>query len=90
MEPKFVLTDYIEQAMAQAQIEELEETSFGGRIPSCPGVIAFGNTPSECQEELRSVLEEWMVVGFKLGHPLPVVAGIDLNSEVASEPVESL
>ena len=90
MEPKFVLTDYIEQAMAQAQIEKLGENSFGGRIPPCPGVVALGDTPSECREELRSVLEEWIVVGFKLGHPLPVVAGIDLNSEVASEPVESL
>ena len=90
MKPKFVLTDYIEQAMAQAQIEELGENSFGGRIPPCLGVIAFGDTPSECREELRSALEEWIVVGFKLGHPLPIVSGIDLNSEVPSEPVESL
>ena len=90
MKPKFVLTEYIERAVAQAQIEELGESSFGGKIPNCLGVIALGNTPSECQEELRSVLEEWLLVGLRLRHPLPVVGGIDLNSEVTSEPVESL
>ena len=90
MRAKFVLTEYIEQAMAQAQIEELEAYNFAGRIPSCPGVVAFGNSETECREELRSVLEEWIVVGIRLGHSLPVVGGIDLNTEVASEPVESL
>ena len=90
MKPKFVLTGYIEQAMSEASIEELRENSFGGRIPSCLGVIAFGDTESECRKELRSVLEEWIVVGLRLGYPLPIVVGIDLHSEVASEPVESL
>ena len=90
MGANFVLTKYIEQAMAQAQIEELEAHSFAGRIPSCLGVVAFGNTVTECREELRSVLEEWIVVSLRLGHPLPILGGIDLNTEVASEPVESL
>lgn len=90
MKPKFVLTEYITQAMAQAEIEELGESGFGGRIPACQGVVAFGDSPSECREEIRSVLEEWVLVGLRLGHPLPVLAGIDLNSEVTSEPVEYL
>jgi predicted RNase H-like HicB family nuclease len=79
MEFKFVLTDYIEQAMAQAVYEELEEDSFAGRVPPCLGVIAFAPTLAECKEELQSVLEEWMLTGFKLGDELPVIAGIDLN-----------
>lgn len=90
MEFKFVFTDYIEQAMAQAVYEELEENSFAGRIPPCLGVVAFGNTLPECQEELRSVLEDWMLVCFRMGDTLPVVAGIDLNLEHLREPVESL
>ena len=90
MEFKFVLTDYIEQAMAQAVYEELEGGTFGATIPPCWGVIAFGPTFAECKEELRSVLEEWMLVGFKLGHDLPVVAGIDLNFDVTQELAESL
>ena len=29
--------------------------------------------------ELRSTLEDWILVGLRLGHKLPVLAGIDLN-----------
>ena len=90
MEFKFVLTDYIEQAMCQAVFEELEDGSYGGTIPPCWGVIAFGKTRPECKEELQSVLEEWIVIGLRLGDALPIVAGIDLNFEVIGEPVESL
>jgi len=67
--------------MAHAIYDKLEDGTFAGRIPLCPGVVAFGNTLRECEEELRSTLEEWILVGLKLGHPLPVLAGIDLNRE---------
>ena len=89
MEFKFVLTDYIEQALTQAVYEDLGDGTFGGRIP-CLGVIAFGDTLPECQKELQATLEDWMLVGLKLGFTIPAVAGIDLNAEVACEPVESL
>ena len=70
----YILSEYIEQAMEEATYDKLEENSFSGRIPSCKGVIAFGNTLRICQDELRSVLEDWILVGFKLGHSLPVIA----------------
>ena len=88
MEFKFVLTDYIQQALAQAVYEDLEDGTFGATIPPCWGVIAFGNTMPECQEELQSVLEEWMLTGFKLGDELPVIAGIDLNFDLTPVPEE--
>ena len=90
MQGKFVLTDYIEQAMAQAVYEELEDGLFGATIPPCWGVIAFGNTKEECHEELRSVLEDWILTGLVWGDTLPIINGIDLNVEVPREPVESL
>ncbi|MEW6173827.1 MAG: type II toxin-antitoxin system HicB family antitoxin [Bacillota bacterium] len=54
----FILTDYIEQGMAQAVYDKLDDGTFAGRIQSCPGVIALGNTLRECERELRSTLEE--------------------------------
>ncbi len=90
MAARYVLTEYLEQAMAQAVFDKLEDGTFAGRIPTCPGVVAFGATPRECSEELRSTLEDWILLGIKLGHPLPVIAGIDLNHEPAREPVDSL
>lgn len=79
MSIKFVLTDYVEQALSQAAYDKLEDGTFAGRIPQCKGVIAFGATLRECQDELRSTLKDWILVGLKLGHSLPVIAGIDLN-----------
>jgi len=73
------LTSYIEAAMELAAYEKLEDGTYGGEIPSLEGVIAFGPTLRQCERELRSTLEDWILVGFHLGHALPVIAGIDLN-----------
>lgn len=86
----FVLSEYIEHALDQAFYDKLEDGSFSGKVPGCKGVIAFGSTLRECEHELRSTLEDWVLVGLKLGHPLPIIAGIDLNREPAREPVGSL
>ena len=53
-----VLTDYVEAAFEQAVLEELEKGSYGARIPGCAGVIAFGSTFQECENNLRSTLED--------------------------------
>jgi predicted RNase H-like HicB family nuclease len=78
---RYALSDYIHAAIAVSEIEQLEDGTYVGKIPNCQGVIAFGDTLSECQTQLRSTLEDWILVGLKLGHILPVIAGIDLNQE---------
>ena len=87
---RFILTGYVNQALAEAVYDKLEDGSFAGRIPSCPGVVAFSTSLSECESELRSTLEDWILVGLKLGHALPVVGGIDLNKEPQRERVEAV
>lgn len=82
---RFILTGYVEQTMAHAVYDKLEDGTFAGRIPPCKGVVAFGSTLRECEEELRSTLEDWILVGLKLGHPLPVIAGINLNRKPVYE-----
>ena len=84
---RFILTEYVEQAMGHAVYDKLEDGTFTGRIPLCKGVVAFGATLRECEDELRSTLEDWILVGLKLGHTLPVVADINLNKEPVYEPV---
>ena len=90
MAAKPVLSDYIAQAMAHAEYDKLEDDTFGGQIPPCMGVIAFGETFQECESELRSTLEDWILVGLKLGHALPVIGDIDLNWEPKREQMDSL
>jgi len=73
MAARHILSEYVTQAMAQAQYDKLEDGSFSARIPPCKGVIAFAATLRECQDELRSTLKDWILVGLKLGHPLPAI-----------------
>ena len=89
MPTQYILSDYINQAMALAVYDKLEDGTFSGKIPACKGVIAFGSTLGQCRNELHSVLEDWILVGLKLGHPLPVVGDIDLNREPVRESLEA-
>jgi predicted RNase H-like HicB family nuclease len=75
----FPLTAYIEAALELARYDKLDDGSFAGEIPRLKGVAAFGKSLRECESELRSTLEDWLLVGLRLGHKLPVPAGIDLN-----------
>jgi len=87
---RFILTGYIEEALAQAVYDKLEDGTFSGRIPSCKGVLAFGRTLRECEGELRSTLEDWILVGLKLGHELPLLGGFDLNEKPSHESLGAL
>ncbi len=90
MAPRYVLSDYVSEAMAQAVYEKLEDDSYAGRIPPCTGVVAFGVSLRECEDELRSTLEDWILVGLQLRHFLPVIEGIDLNREPTRAPVDAV
>jgi predicted RNase H-like HicB family nuclease len=85
MTGQYILTDYLENALAQAEYDKLEDNTFFGRIPACKGVVAFGATLRECETELRSTLEDWVLVGLKLGHTLPVLNSLDLNGKPEHE-----
>lgn len=90
MSGNFILSDYVEVALEQAEYDKLDDATFAGRIPSCKGVVAFAGTLRECENELRSTLEDWVLVGLKLGYELPVLANININRTPAYEPVESV
>ncbi|MCH7938704.1 MAG: type II toxin-antitoxin system HicB family antitoxin [Candidatus Marinimicrobia bacterium] len=90
MATRFILTEYVDHLLAQGVYDKLDDGTFAGRIPSCKGVVGFGGTLRECEDELRSTLEDWILMGLKLGHPLPVVADIDLNKEPTYGPVDAV
>lgn len=74
-----MITAYIERAMSKAVYEKLEDGTYCGEVPDCPGTIAFRETLYACQEELRAAVEDWLLVGLRHGDELPVLDGIDLN-----------
>lgn len=80
-----MLTEYIRAAMAKATYEILEnDGTYYGEISECQGVWANAGTLERCREELREVLEDWIVLGFQFGDPLPVIDGIELKVRQAA------
>jgi predicted RNase H-like HicB family nuclease len=73
-----MLTAYIRAAMQRATYEKLGGGSYYGEIPGLQGVWADAPTLEACRDELQEVLEDWLLLGLRLGHPLPVIEGIDL------------
>lgn len=78
-----ILTAFTSAAMREAKYKILEDGSFFGEIPSCPGVWANHKSLEDCREELQEVLEEWLIVKLRDHDPLPQIGGIDLNVTVA-------
>ena len=86
-----MLTNYIHAAMRKAHYEILpvprsedpdligNGEGYFGKIPDLQGVWANAETLEACREELREVLEEWILIGLKMGHPIPQIDGIELK-----------
>ena len=72
MAVRVILTEYVNQLMAHVVYDKLEDSTFAGQIPQYKGVVAFETTLRECEDELRFTLEDWILVGLKLDHHLPI------------------
>ena len=77
--PDELLAEYIEIAMRDSVFEVLEDDgSYFGTVPGFQGAWANADTVEECRRELAEVLEDWILLGIKLGHEIPVLPSIDL------------
>lgn len=77
-----MLIEYINKAMSKAGYDKLKDGTFSGKIPQCPGVVAFGETLYQCEQELQSSLEGWLIVKIRHGDKLPVIGRINLNKKM--------
>ena len=80
-----MLLEYIDEAMANAVYEKLEDDTYYGKIPQCPGVVALAETLYKCERALRSSLEGWLIVKIRHGDRLPVFRKINLNVKMPDE-----
>ena len=75
-----MLSQYVGAALRKAQYEILaDDSSYYGEIPDFDGVYANAKTLEACREELREVVEEWILVRVSRGLSLPVVDGHELT-----------
>ena len=74
-----MLSEYLAAALRKARYEILpEDGSYYGEIPEFDGVFANGTTLEACREELREVLEEWILLRVSRNLSLPIVEGREL------------
>lgn len=64
-----MFTQYVEQIMQTLAVYELirDKDPYYGEIKSFPGVWAQGKTLKECEQTLREVLEEWIILKIRKG-----------------------
>ncbi len=74
-----MLTEYLERAMAQTDVEKTEDGRYFASIPQFKGVWGDGDTAEESCNELRAALEEWLVIALREDETLPKIGGVSLN-----------
>ena len=73
-----MIEEYLNAGMKLAKYKLLEDNSFYANIPEAPGVWANAETLEDCRDELREVLEDWVLLGVARGHEIPIFLGFSL------------
>lgn len=74
-----MISQYLSAALGKARYEILpDDGSYYGEIPGLEGVYANAGTLEGCREELREVLEEWILFRVSRNLSVPVVDGPEL------------
>jgi predicted RNase H-like HicB family nuclease len=81
MPTETILQSFARHALHYAVFAELSPELWSGRVPDCKGAVAYGPTKQDCESELYSVLEDWALVAIQRGFHVPVIDGVDLNTE---------
>jgi predicted RNase H-like HicB family nuclease len=71
-----MFAEYIAAALERAEYEIIDDPEpYYASVPGLQGVWASGKTLDESRRELISTIEEWIVLGLRMGHPIPPIDG---------------
>ena len=74
-----MLIEYIEEALKRARYEIIEdEDPYYGEIKELKGVWATGKTLEQCRENLKDVIEGWILLSLKKGLPVPKLGDCEI------------
>jgi predicted RNase H-like HicB family nuclease len=74
-----VITEYINAALRKALYKVLEDGSWFAEIPGFEGVWGNGATVEECREELKEVLEEWLILKIRDKDTIPLAGNFEIR-----------
>jgi predicted RNase H-like HicB family nuclease len=67
-----MLVEYIEEALKRARYEMIEDQEpYYGEVEELKGVWAIGKSLEECRNNLKEVIEGWILLSIKKGLPIP-------------------
>lgn len=66
-----MIVEYIEKKLKEARYKFLKDRSFFGEIPGLRGVWANSKNLEDCREELREVLEDWLLLKVRNREKVP-------------------
>lgn len=73
-----MLSQFISKQLNFATYKLLKDGIYFGEIPNLKGVWASAETLEDCREELREVLEAWLVLKIRAGER---VAGLKIGEK---------
>ena len=80
------LSAYVRAAIKRAQCDWLAESQeYFCAVPELQGAWSTGKSKDEARSELSEVIGDWVQLGLRLHHYIPIVEGIDLNPRSDSE-----
>ncbi len=81
-----MIIEYIEAALSRAKYEIIDsEDPFYGEVPGLQGVWATGKTLEDCRENLREVIDGWIIVRLRKNLPIPPIDGHTIEELSRSE-----
>jgi predicted RNase H-like HicB family nuclease len=75
-----MLIEYIEEALRRARYEMIDdEEPYYGEVEELKGVWATGKTLEECRNNLKEVIEGWILLSIKKGLPIPSLGNNEIR-----------
>jgi predicted RNase H-like HicB family nuclease len=66
-----MLTEFIEKKLKEAKYKLLKDGTYFGEIVGITGVWASAKNLEDCRQELKEVLEDWLLLKLKFGEIIP-------------------
>lgn len=75
-----MLTEYVEEALKRARYELIDdEEPYYGEVAELKGVWATGKTLEECRNNLKEVIEGWIILSIKKELPIPKLGDFEIK-----------
>ena len=75
-----MLVEYIEEALRRGRYEIIDDAEpFYGEVPELKGVWATGKTLEECRDNLKEVIEGWVLVSLRKNLTVPRLGEYEIS-----------